>query len=127
MLRRNIHPNRRRVLEALERGIPLSMKEIGEIAHVSPRSVREYLQHLRAANEAHIAEWRDNSPGSPTPLWVLGTGEDAEKPVPMTDAERHRRDRAKDGVSELEAARKRAKRHMRKLGERSMLATLLGV
>lgn len=127
MLRRNIHPNRRRVLEALERGIPLSMKEIGEIACVSPRCVREYLRELKSEGKARIAEWRDNSPGSPTPLWVLGTGEDAEKPVPVTEAERRRRDRAKDGVKELEAARKRAKRHMRRLGERSMVATLLGV
>jgi hypothetical protein len=127
MLKRNIHPNRRRVLEALERGIPLSQIEIGGIAYVSPRSVREYLQHLRATNEARIAEWRDNSPGSPTPLWMLGSGEDAPKPTPMTSAECRRRSRAKDGVSELEAARKRAKRHMKKLGEQSMLATLLGV
>lgn len=127
MLPRSIHPNRQRILTVLERKVPLSDRAIAAIAYVSHRSVKEYLRGLKATNEAHICAWVKNSPGSPTGLWMIGPGEDAERPAPLTARERRRRDREKEGVKEAEAARKRADRRINKTKGRSLTSILLGV
>lgn len=126
-MRRNIHPNRQRILNVLEREFPISDTELARIASVSQRSVKEYLRDLHAENLVHVAEWRVNSPGSPTRLWKFGPGDDATKPAPLTSAERRRRDREQPGAKEREAEMKRNRRRLDNLKGKSLTASLLGV
>ena len=124
---RSIHPNRQRILDVLLREVPMSDVEIARIAFVSHRSVKEYLRDLHAERVIHIHEWRSNSPGSPTRVWVIGNGEDAQKPARLTSAERRRKDRARPGAKEREAEMKRNRRRFDNLAGKSTVAALLGV
>jgi hypothetical protein len=55
------------------------------------QNVRNHLQKLAAAGEAHIFCWTEGH--STAPVWVSGPGEHAPKPVPMTAEELNARKR----------------------------------
>jgi len=51
---------------------------------LSARTVQKHLHALHGQQEAYISHWlRAAAQGQPSPVYAIGTGEDAPKPAPM--------------------------------------------
>lgn len=68
---------------------PMSKREIAQATGRNFETVTRLFQKLDG--QIHIAGWRSGSVGEPTALWLLGPGENAPRPAPMTTAEKSRR------------------------------------
>lgn len=99
-----------RILAALDK--PRDRTELAGMVGLSVRATTSYLSALLDESERrlHIHDWRRNSPGSPTPLYLAGAGKDKRKPRPMTGAERARKRRACPELAIDQIQRKRLAR-----------------
>lgn len=98
-------------------------------AFVDVRNIREYLKILYAEGEIHVGGWRREANHGPwIPAYIWGQGEDAQKPHVRTPTESSRRYRTKEGVKEREAARRRARRALKKIPfDQSLVSLTLGI
>ena len=79
-----------RMLELLE--TPRSAIELAESLACAKRTANAYLAMLRAVKgTVRIGGWRRNAYGEPSPLYVLGSTPDAERPRAYTDRQKHAR------------------------------------
>ena len=100
---------RDRLLELLKDGGTAA--QFGEKLGLKKNAVLAYIEGARRDGiKIRISAWEPNSPGSPSPVYKLGARADAKKPERMSQAERQRRRREKEGVAHAEAMAKRAKR-----------------
>lgn len=69
---------------------PKTRSELCEIIGIGLRSLHPYLNHLMDPENrrVHICGWRRNSPGSPSPLYLVGDLPDKRRPRAVTNAER---------------------------------------
>lgn len=80
------------ILTALEQ--PKTRAELAEAVGLSIRAVQSYLKMLLAeeTRRVHISDWRPNSPGSPSAVYVAKPGgRDKRKPRAMTAGERSKK------------------------------------
>lgn len=78
----------RAILDCLDKYGPLAPKEICQktgIAYKTLYGSKNYMGELKSKGLVHISEWRRQSGhgGPPNPIWAIGDGEDAIKPVPL--------------------------------------------
>lgn len=99
-----------RILALLSK--PHTRQELAEATHIGVRGVQSYLTALMAEKprRIHVHDWRPNSPGSPTAVYLLGDKRDKKKPRAMTAAERSRRRRADADVAIDHILRQRLER-----------------
>ena len=88
-----------RILDLLQK--PHTRQELAEATHIGVRGVQSYLTALMAEEprRIHVHDWRPNSPGSPTAVYLVGNRKDKKKPRAMTAAERSRKRRADPEVA----------------------------
>ena len=77
-----------KILQALAQ--PRTRHELTGLVHASLPTVQIYLSALLAAKAIHITDWRRNSPGSPTPVYLAGRGVNKARPKVKSPAERAR-------------------------------------
>lgn len=100
---------RERLLELLKDGGTAA--QLGEKLGLKKNAVLRYIEGLRSDGvKIRVSDWAPNSPGSPSPVYKLGGWADAPKPARLSQVERQRRHRAKEGVAHAEAMAKRARR-----------------
>lgn len=121
------HPNMERIKALFREGLHLTALDIEARVFIDRKNARHYLRILKDEDAIHIARWRrDAVQGPPAPVYVWGPGKDAEKPSPLTPAERQARNRACPEFKARDAARKRARRALPKvLAVRSVLSVAL--
>lgn len=95
----------RRIVDALWANLePMTLEEIAEAAFISLGTVKSNgrMRMIQEAGLAHIAKWQRqiNHGGAPSPLWVAGPGENAERPKPYSDAQKSKRWKKKANYSE---------------------------
>ena len=112
-IRREVHPTRQRIANALQKHGALTKYKIAELCFVSFRNANEYLNLMHKDSEVYIHKWirSGTGGGSWTKVWAHGDGKDARKPRPTTPAERSRKRRQDPEVAINELLKKRAKRH----------------
>lgn len=88
-----------RILDLLQK--PHTRQELAEATHIGVRGVQSYLTALMAETprRIHVHDWRINSPGSPTAVYMAGDRKDKKKPRAMTAAERSRKRRKDPDVA----------------------------
>ena len=101
---------RDKVLKLLESGQRKTRSELAELTGIGINAMHAYLADMMSQDLIHIHSWQRNSPGSPSPVYAFGKGKNAEKPKPMTNAEKKRKHRKCADVREAEAMQKRARR-----------------
>lgn len=113
-----------RILELLK--TPHTRQELAEASHIGVRGVQSYLAALMAENprRIHVHDWRPNSPGSPSAVYLVGNKRDKKKPRAMTPGERSNKRRrdpdvAIDNIQRLRLARIKPRRD-------AMVAALFG-
>lgn len=92
-------PVMRRVLDALARCGDLTTAEISMEACVGDNTLcgGGYLRFLVKEGRIHVASYRRNYSGAPSPVYRLGPGKPAKKPRPFTQAEKAARWRKRTG------------------------------
>lgn len=71
---------------------PCSHEKLRLVTGLSYSGVASYLGALRRRGLVHVAEWERDAKGRwATRCWMLGRGEDAAKPAPLTQAQRDKR------------------------------------
>lgn len=88
-----------RILDLLQK--PHTRQELAEATHIGVRGVQSYLTALmaEAPRRIHVHDWRPNSPGSPTAVYLAGDRKDKKKPRARTEAERSRKRRSDPDVA----------------------------
>lgn len=97
-----------RALDAMDRMRKLmavkqrSAHELAEALHLEISGIHQYLKHMLAQTlrQIHVAAYKSNRGGRPTPLYALGDKPDAPKPRTPTVAERMARRRATAELAE---------------------------
>ncbi len=85
--------------------------QLGEKLGLQKNATLRYIETAkREGIKIRISGWAPNSPGSPSPIYRLGSWPDTPKPAPMSDAEKKQRYRKDADAREAEAMAKRAKR-----------------
>jgi len=72
---------------------PRTRAELAAATSIGINAMGRYLAALKAEDKIHIAAWRQNCPGSPSPVYAAGPGKDKRKPRPMTEAQKQKRSR----------------------------------
>ena len=75
-----------RLLELLK--TPHTRAELSEALACSIRTTQVYLAALLGEKRIHIADWRRNSPGEPSPIYLLGNEPHKHRPRKFTQAQR---------------------------------------
>ena len=130
VLPRKINPIMVRIRDELQKSLtPLTPYDLELRVFVDIKNVREYLKILYIGKEIHISGWRreiDHGPWIPAYSW--GRSVDAPKPPRRTATESSRKHRTKEGVKEREAARKKARRAIKKIPfDQSLVSLTLGI
>jgi len=88
------------ILSALKGSGRMTYLEAAEATGLSPNTIKNarYMDILVKQKKIHIAAWRRNRAGPMTAIYAAGHGESAEKPEPLSGAEKCRRFREKDRV-----------------------------
>lgn len=94
---------------------PMTLREIADAVHVSPRTMFAYRDLL--AGEIRIAAWRRGTGGSPSPVYALGSSRDARRiePIPKSTHSKAWRERVKrqDPAGYVDMLAKARARHVR--------------
>lgn len=73
-------------------GQSASVRNLAIALSLNEKTVHRLIAQAHASQKVHIAEWeRRTKSAKATPVYGLGAGVDAEKPQPMTSAEKNRR------------------------------------
>ena len=81
------------VIAALREYGPLNCHQLASITTASHDRIRQIFYYGHGTR-FHVVDWcRLYEKGSYTPVWAIGAGEDAPKPVRKTRAEKYRRDK----------------------------------
>jgi len=88
------------ILSALQKLGRMTYLEAAEATGLSPNTIKNarYMDILVKQHRVHIAAWRRNRAGPMTAIYAAGRGESAEKPEPLSGAEKCRRFREKERV-----------------------------
>lgn len=88
------------VVAALEQRGRLSYLEVAEATGLSPNTLKNahYMDVLVKQKRIHIVTWRRNRAGPMIAVYASGYGQSAERPAPLTNAEKCRRNREKKRV-----------------------------
>ena len=87
-------PAMARVITALQKA-PATQQQLEDLCFVSRAHARTILIHLRDTQQIHICKWQRRTSGKPTPTYAWGNRKDAPRPVPMSDAKKHKAHRAR--------------------------------
>jgi len=83
-------------IRLLLREAPRHYRQLGEIMHMTPNAVQNYLYHLHGAGEIRIARYEHTGRfGAWAPVYALGSGKDAVRPTAKTNAEYKRTSNAR--------------------------------
>lgn len=99
-----------RILALLKK--PHTRQELAEASGIGVRGVQSYLTALmgQTPRPIHVHDWRRNSPGSPSAVYLCGNRPDKRRPRRMTAAERSRKRRNDADVAIDHIQRQRLKR-----------------
>jgi len=77
---------------------PMTALELGEAMSADKRTINACIRELRSGDvlRVYIAGWRQNCPGSPSPIYAAGPGPDKRKPRALTDRQKYKRRIAKN-------------------------------
>ena len=94
-------PGMWRILETLQACGALSYRDIARFSGLSLNTVKNsgYLSALIAQGRIHIGGWQRSTGGPMSPLYAYGPGQAAEKPQPMSAAEKSRMHRQRNRIS----------------------------
>ena len=86
------------IVAALKRLGGLTYREAAEATGLSSNTIKSarYMDILAKQKRIHIAAWRRNRAGPMTAVYAIGNKPAAEKPVPLSGAEKCRRFREKE-------------------------------
>lgn len=108
-------PERSRCLRSIttlmEAGTALSKHDAAKKIHCDVRTAERVLSHLWHEEMIRIVSW-ERVYNNPTPRYRWGSGEDAPRPLPMSPAEKSRKQREKPGVQERHNFNRRLKRSL---------------
>ncbi len=90
----------KRIVERLKRHGMLTYLEAAEATGLSPNTIKNsrYMAILVKKKLIHIAAWRHNRAGPMIAIYAAGEGSPAQKPAPLSHAEKCRRSREKKRV-----------------------------
>lgn len=92
----------RLLMAALNSGQEIDVFTAAQVAFLSEKEARRYLYHLHANKMIHIDHWNRGKNGPYFPVFVIGEGEDAQRPR-MSNAEKARRSRDRNRVPKPDA------------------------
>lgn len=78
-----------KVLDLLKK--PHTRAELAKATGIGVNGMHAYLLALKGEKLIHVSGWRRNSPGSPSPIYMVGNKRNAPKPRPVTNAEKTRK------------------------------------
>ena len=104
---------------------PMDAWALSEEVHCHFRTAGRVLVQMHQMGMAHIVRW-ERSQGSPLPVYAFGAGEDAVKPVKLTDKERKARSKVKLSVEERDFASARRRQLRRKIKVDPLTAAFFG-
>ncbi len=89
-----------RIMKAFATRRRMTSIEVADASGIAYNTINtgRYLDILAKKNMIHVASWRRNKAGSMAAVYELGPGDAAEKPAPLTQAEKNRRYRDKKRV-----------------------------
>lgn len=78
----------------------LTYREAAQASGLSPNTIKNarYMDILVKQKRIHIASWRRNHAGPMVAVYAVGQGDSAEKPAPLSHAEKCRRSRERKRV-----------------------------
>jgi hypothetical protein len=107
-------------------GKPMDAWQLADAVHCHFRTAGRVLAQMHKLGQVHIVRW-ERSQGSALPVYALGLGEDAPRPVKLTDKERKARSKAKLSVEERDFASARRRQLRRKIKVDPLTAAFFGV
>lgn len=102
----------RDIIPSLIADKPKSAAQVAELAGRHVATARDVLAEMHAAGQCHIARWQRAPRGPFIACYVLGAGQDADKPRLLTPAEkckRYRRSIRGQGVAMTNYIKRKAK------------------
>lgn len=104
---------------------PMDAWALSETVHCHFRTAGRVLAKMHGFGQVHIVRW-ERSQGSPLAVYAFGAGEDAVKPVKLTDKERKARSKTKLSVEERDFASARRRQLRRKIKVDPLTAAFFG-
>ena len=85
------------IVEALQRFGAMTYVEVAQVTGLSPNTIKNarYMDVLVKQKRIHVSTWRRNRAGPMVAVYAEGFGKPAEKPAPLSHAEKCRRSREK--------------------------------
>ena len=85
------------IVEALQRFGAMTYLEVAQATGLSPNTIKNarYMDVLVKQKRIHVSAWRRNRAGPMVAVYAEGFGKPAEKPAPLSHAEKCRRSREK--------------------------------
>lgn len=81
-----------RLCEAIRTSGPLDCQQAAAASALSPSTVKNagYLDALVTQGQIHIHSWKRSRRGAPRPVFAFGPGENARRPMPLSQREKSR-------------------------------------
>lgn len=76
------------ILQELQTG-PATDRDLSHVIGIHYKNIRLTLKEMKTAGLVRICGW-ERKQGAPIAVWTHGKGKDANRPKPLTDAERMR-------------------------------------
>ena len=121
--KQRLYPNTVRVLNRIIAG-PATVGRIAQDLHMSVSAVESAIKLLHAMPLIHVGQYTRSSRGEPSRVWAAGAGTDAERIVPLTDAEKAALYRARGGDT---GGARALQRNSKRIASSMTLAGMLGV
>lgn len=106
-------------------GRPMHAWQLADAVHCHFRTAGRVLAQMHKLGQVHIIRW-ERSQGAPLPVYALGLGDDAVRPVKLTDKERKARSKVKLSVEERDFANARRRQLRRKIKVDPLTAAFFG-
>jgi predicted ArsR family transcriptional regulator len=86
------------IVAALQRHGAMTYLEVAQVTGLSPNTIKNarYMDVLVKQKRIHVSAWRRNRAGPMVAVYAEGFGKPAEKPAPLSHAEKCRRSREKN-------------------------------
>lgn len=106
---------------------PMTALELAEAMSADKRTINACIRELRSGDvlRVYVFDWRQNCPGSPSPIYAAGPGPDKRKPRALTNHQKYKRYIAKNPEAAVRSMQRKRVVSM-KLARDPLTAALFG-
>ena len=115
MAKRQTYAKRSHVLDRINLhlglGVPMTSKELLAVCFCHKQTLKVALYKLRDEHQIHISGWERNHAA----LWLMGAGEDVQRAIGMTDAQKYLSRKKRTPAMERDVIRNRRNAKLRRV------------